>query len=424
MSSVAARGVLGPHGASSMASQSFWIPTRTVEYALRPYTMCSLIRLLLVLQALFSSSYIVSSSAAAGPVVAILSQPLRSPPSSASNRNADFHKMLRMYESNVTSANPTESKGMFYIAASYVKWLESVGIRSIVLPYDAPPQLVEDVFNQVNGLLLPGGAAALPESAKHIWKLALRSNEVEGDHFPVWGTCLGFEFLVQLAAVDGVDILQSGFDAENVSLPLHFVDDGYGYELYEATSMLRRETSQSTDTSSLFPGGSRVREIAARQNVTLNNHRNGIEPKRFLSDTGLTSMFHIVSTNNDGNGRPFVSTIEPLEPNRHPYYGVQFHPEKNMFENAFYPSTIIPYEDINHSPDGIELSFHLAKFFGGLVRRNMEESNVDAADGVRRTKRKHEYTDPIRHPLITTYPTISGVAFEQIHIVPQEDAHP
>lgn len=40
-----------------------------------------------------------------------------------------------------------------------------------------------------------------------------------GDYFPLWGTCQGFELLTALTA--GNDLL-SEFDAENICLPLDF----------------------------------------------------------------------------------------------------------------------------------------------------------------------------------------------------------
>lgn len=73
-----------------------------------------------------------------------------------------------------------------YIAASYVKWLESAGASAIPIPYDASDDLVEEIFTQINGLLFPGGAASMPPSAKKAWELATERNS-SGDFFPVWG---------------------------------------------------------------------------------------------------------------------------------------------------------------------------------------------------------------------------------------------
>jgi len=98
-------------------------------------------------------------------------------------------------------STPDDSKSTFYIAASYVKWLESAGARAIAIPFYASDDLIESIFYQVNGILFPGGAdyKDMPDSARKIWKLAKTAND-SGNHFPLWGTCLGFEFMVMLAA--------------------------------------------------------------------------------------------------------------------------------------------------------------------------------------------------------------------------------
>lgn len=43
----------------------------------------------------------------------------------------------------------------------------------------------------------------------------------EGDHFPIWGTCLGFQLITALASEK---YLLTDFDAEDLALPLNFSD--------------------------------------------------------------------------------------------------------------------------------------------------------------------------------------------------------
>jgi len=303
------------------------------------------------------------------------------------NHNDNNNNLDRLVDRPVVGilAYPTTTQGNNattenYIAASYVKWLEGAGARSIPIPWDASNELVDEILSQVNGVLYPGGAdvPTLSPAAHHIWETAQQLN-VHRQHFPIWGTCLGFELLLTLAS--GTNIIQSGFDAENISLPLLLTDknDGvYSSQLYESPSL---------------------RHIFSQENVTMNNHQNGIEPKRFESHDRLTSFFHITSTNVDRTGRPFVSTVESI---RFPYYATQYHPEKNEFEFATYPGTNIPYEAINHSDHAIHASFSLAEFFVRQLRRNKSGS----------------YTLPDRHPLVYTYPMKNGLAFEQIFLIP------
>lgn len=48
-----------------------------------------------------------------------------------------------------------------------------------------------------------------------------------------------------------------------------------------------------------------------------------------LHRVNLTDEFHVLSLNRDKEGLEFIST---LEHKRYPFYGVQFHPEKNLYE--------------------------------------------------------------------------------------------
>lgn len=266
-----------------------------------------------------------------------------------------------------------------YIAASYVKWLEVGGARSVPIPYDAPPALLDDLLSQINGLLLPGGGAPLPPSVSYLLDRIVDGNN-QGKYFPVWGTCLGFEFLVSYVGGEGA--MESGFKAENVSLPLELV---HIKELYQDPFIF-----QTVQT----------------KNVTMNNHKKAIEPDHFLSNDRLRLLWDITSINHDKSGRPFVSTIEPVDPDRFPFYGVQYHPEKNAFEFATYPSTNIPFEAIDHSDEGVAFSAYMARFFVQLVRRGLRDNPF------------HEYTKPDVYPVIGTYPMHSGLGFEQIYILP------
>jgi gamma-glutamyl hydrolase len=291
-----------------------------------------------------------------------------------------------------------------YIAASYIKWVESGGARAIPIPYDAPPPLVDEILSQVNAVLLPGGSAIFNPTLRYLLDRVLLFNKVphpsaavhdaldhfyqldqetvdddDHDYFPVWGTCLGFEFLIQYASTTmnhtlGVDVLE--WDSEDEAFDTNHAvpQDDYGalqegfhasnvsYPLYE---VVRRE---------LYVDGY-VYQVVTTQNVTLNNHHLGITPRQFLTYTPvLNEWWEVTSTNLDERGRPFVSTIEPRNPQQFPWYGVQYHPEKNPFEYATYPHTNIPYEVIDHSPDAVEFAMYQARFFTSLARTNQRHN--------------------------------------------------
>ena len=108
---------------------------------------------------------------------------------------------------------PPDLENSQFIPASYVKWLESAGARSIAIDADASDEQIKEIFKQVNGVLIPGGVLAkkqgndttmeqtYQDAAKLIWDLAKQANE-EGEVFPIWGTCLGFQWMVEFEATD------------------------------------------------------------------------------------------------------------------------------------------------------------------------------------------------------------------------------
>jgi len=269
------------------------------------------------------------------------------------------------------------------IASSYVKWLESAGAQVIPIhsQIDDDEEL-EALFRNINGVLFPGGDDTLTSSVKKIWRMAKEANE-NGDHFPIWGTCLGFEFMLQLESEIGEAILETDvYSTEDISMHLEFTE----YGLTE---------------SKMFAGQlpyANVRSIAATEPVTYNYHHDGITPDNFLADRGLTDMFEITSVNFDEqNDLPFVSSMEARDIDLYPFYGVQWHPEKNPFEFC----KTCKKKDINHSSDAIYVTEAMADVF---IREAKKSS--------------HEYTDFQRFPLVWDYDVIRGLYYEQIFIIP------
>jgi gamma-glutamyl hydrolase len=277
-------------------------------------------------------------------------------------------------------SQPVKNSNETMIAASYVKWLEAGGARCIPIPYDASEDLVEEIFGQIDGVFFPGGGSDLPPAAVYLWRNVRRAHIV-GDAIPIWGTCLGFEFLLQLAAQSTL-ILESGYKAENISLPLEQV---VSHQLYKSRKLLR--------------------DVRTR-NITMNNHELGMSPEKFARIPELNKLWKVTSINHDLEGRPFVSTIEPIHPVSFPVYGVQFHPEKNSFEYATYPHSDVPYEAIDHSREGIAMSLYMASFAVDLARRNPTFGKA------------HVYDNPDRFPLVYSYEMRRGVEFEQTFRIP------
>eukprot|EP00741_Cyanophora_paradoxa_P016303 tig00020911_g15742.t1 len=244
------------------------------------------------------------------------------------------------------SDGPIQSLGPQYISASYVKFLESAGARVLPVRYDLSFADLETVFNNINGLLIPGGAADLNKSPfyftlEYLFKLAIKENKA-GSYFPVWGTCNGFEALTVIVGQDYGVLTQ--YDAENYTVPLQLAGAAKGSRL------LRYAPPEVVEDLATLP-------------ITMNNHHFGVHPDDWAANGRLAEFFDIVSTNVDRAGRTFISTIEAKQ---FPVYGVQWHPEKPQFEWD-------PLEVIDHSGPSVRASQYIANFIVSEARRSLHQ---------------------------------------------------
>lgn len=85
-------------------------------------------------------------------------------------------------------------------------------------------------------ILLPGGATwfnqsnGYAEAGGHIYDIAQDLND-QGDYFPVWGTCLGFELLTYLSANGNEH--RAHCSSTNQALPLVFKEDYKASRLFK-----------------------------------------------------------------------------------------------------------------------------------------------------------------------------------------------
>ncbi|XP_067879122.1 gamma-glutamyl hydrolase [Heterodontus francisci] len=232
--------------------------------------------------------------------------------------------------------------GKSYVAAPYVKYLESAGCRVVPVRLNLTNDEYERIFHSINGILFPGGStnlktSAFAKAAMKFYELALKAFDA-GDYFPIWGTCLGLQLLTVVTA--GKNLL-TNTDTENIALPLNLTNAAASSKMFQK-----------------FPLD--VYKALSNEPLTGNFHNFSITVKAFLGDEKLSKFYSILSTNNDRKGVEFVSTMEGI---LYPFYGVQWHPEVNRFqwqEHVAFP----------HSPNAVEVSYLLADFFVNEARKN------------------------------------------------------
>lgn len=236
----------------------------------------------------------------------------------------------------------------YMVPASYVNWIGQAGGRVLPILLGQSDDYYDDVFAKVSGVLFPGGNQGIDpddvytEEGEQLWQLAKRAND-DGVYFPVWGTCLGFEELAVLETEDG-NVIDDDVVAVNLPLPLQYTPDAAGSRLF---------SSMPAD----------VVEALADQAIAFNSHEHGLLVSEFESNSALNEFFDLLSVNETPDGVEFVSTIEAKD---YPFYGTQWHPEKNNFEW----SQNSDYSNLNHSPAAVAASQATAGFFVAEARKS------------------------------------------------------
>jgi len=202
-----------------------------------------------------------------------------------------------------------------YIAASYIKYLEMSGARVVPIPWNTTEHQLEEHFARVNGLLFPGGVTNIfmdpksgnkwTESATYLIKKAIQENQ-KGNHFPVWGTCLGFELLHYVIAEYREVISDVG-------------EDYHVCHTVQKTGISKLISTMNHD----------LLEALERKDAMYYWHHQGVLPSTVLEDPALRNFFKVVGTSKSNANITFVAAVEGKTL---PFYGTQFHPEKSSFE--------------------------------------------------------------------------------------------
>ncbi|PIA33893.1 hypothetical protein AQUCO_03900032v1 [Aquilegia coerulea] len=229
-----------------------------------------------------------------------------------------------------------------YIAASYVKFVESAGARVIPIVYNESQSIIAEKLSLVNGVLFTGGWAKTGlyfETATWIFEQILEKND-KGDHFPLFAICLGFEVLNMIISKNN-DILER-FSARDQASTLQFVEntkiDGTVFQRFPP-ELLRK---LSTDC------------------LVMQNHQYGISPKRFQETSTLSNFFRVLTTSTDDEDQDYISTVQAQN---YPITAFQWHPEKNAFEWGI--------STIPHSEDAIHVTQHVANYFIREARKSL-----------------------------------------------------
>ena len=202
--------------------------------------------------------------------------------------------------------------GDSYIASAHIDWLNKHNVEVIEIPYNTKNLM--HYFKNTHGLYLPSGGAfagtqmTFYNCCKQLLDLAVKEND-KGNFYPVWGGCMGFQqMLIWADGNDDVDSFLQNFDSfDDYFTNIQFTKEGLRSNIVNGIS-------------------NKTLNLMQKGNNTLNNHKMGITPYKFARNKKVNKFFKNVGTSKDRKGREFIAIIEG---NNYPFYGVQWHPERN-----------------------------------------------------------------------------------------------
>lgn len=218
--------------------------------------------------------------------------------------------------------------GQSHVMRSYVEWLEAEGATVIPVPYDT--EKVELYYQVLHGLVIPGGDTeyvmkqpAMLRTVGRFLELAMRP----GEHFPLWSVCLGYELVMSLVGLRGL-------------------------ERIEDQEPRRLRWTAVGERSALYKGLGK-----AVEDETVQNHLFGISPKRFERNKHLRTICNVLASSKNSNGQEYICVVKAK---KWPVYGVMFHPERQPNRRAFARVFLAEVQACGH-PRGIVKGFSWGK---------------------------------------------------------------
>lgn len=235
-----------------------------------------------------------------------------------------------------------------FIASTYIKFIESAGGRVVPIHVNRSLDYYKYMISRVNGILLPGGDQDLEHSSftvasNIIYQLAINLN-AQGIHFPIWGTCQGYEVLTYLYT--NRSHLTTSVGMEDTPAKVNFL---LQYEHLTKESRIFKHLTQSQYTD------------MTTNKIAIHYHQWCLSMANFTR-YNFTNEYQPLATVTDANGTECVTIIE----SKHlPIYATQFHPEF-LFTYKDSPG----FMNIIHTPQAIQMAQMFGNFFVDQTRLN------------------------------------------------------
>lgn len=283
-----------------------------------------------------------------------------------------------IYESHseikiITELNELEK--MSFFPGSYVKWLRTHNVQVMPIDIYSSDADLEFLMRTVDGILLTGGAVPLyrgetkiridtdlsglarindlsfyTRKIKQLVEIAKHLNDERDNSYPIWATCLGFEGLILAQA--GFDVRFADMDNENFNSNLKWVEPTAENDFLKFFNKSELERMQ-------------------KQQMFFFNHDHAFFVSDFNDNENLRKEYRIVASSESKvfkDQNPIVAVIEHV---KYPFYGVQFHPEKNQYESKI---------NADRSKPTLKIMDKFAEFFCQKLKKNGDFGDLKAAE--------------------------------------------
>ena len=275
---------------------------------------------------------------------------------SIKHRNVTIGIITAPWLSNVHDSHVTS-----YMAASYVKWLESAGALVVPLEFDLSKPKLLGFLRQLNGVVLIGGGIdntrthtasqflTYQDTLYFILNYVLYQNNI-GNYYPVWCTCMSFE----MTAI---------YLTENIRLKKQ---EDFKKYLTSAGNIGQDVINWTNSRSKIKDVFTKYELKDMKKKPTIFQAHCYCIPVKSKLAKNLSKIANITSTNvsTSSCGKKGIKYISSYELKNYPVYAVQYHPEKPPFEYVN-DGRRVPKTNI-----AITTSFKMARFFIDEAKKN------------------------------------------------------
>eukprot|EP00112_Aurelia_sp_Birch-Aquarium-sp1_P007176 Seg1782.10 transcript_id=Seg1782.10/GoldUCD/mRNA.D3Y31 product="Gamma-glutamyl hydrolase" protein_id=Seg1782.10/GoldUCD/D3Y31 len=283
-----------------------------------------------------------------------------------------------LFDSNPVVKHYPWTKGKSYIPASYVKLAESSGARVVPIKDTLTDSELTTLLGSLNGVIFPGGTHSLSTSnysktATKIFNYAITAQEKK-DYFPVLGLCWGLQMLLKIVA--GENPIQRTYST-HIDLKVQFT-------VAAAKSILFKHLPSTLESE------------MTNQAITYNNHNWGLHVETYDSNPKIKEFFNLLALSVDLKGIAFGAAFEAKD---YPIFGLQWHPEKPLFE---WKKEL----NIDHSFPSLAASQYIANIF----RKETSQSCHNFESSSEEDKALIYNLQPINS-------AVAGSSFEQVYVL-------